>query len=67
MSRQPNSSSITTFDYQIAMKYYNISYIATRVSDLNPKFADDPNFNLVFINDKVAIFKVEANANQVGR
>jgi hypothetical protein len=67
MPRQPNSSSITTFDYQIAMQYYNISYIATRVSDLNPKFTGDPNFSLVFINDKVAIFKVEANANQVGR
>jgi len=67
MPRQPNSSSITTFDYQIAMQYYNISYIATRVSDLNPKFIGDHNFSLVFINDKVAIFKVEANANQVGR
>jgi len=67
MPHQPNDSPMTTFDYQTAMQYYNVSYIANRISDMNPKFAFDPNFSLVFINDKVAIFKVEANANHVGR
>jgi hypothetical protein len=55
-----------TFDYQAAIQEYSISYIANRDFELNPKFADDPAFNLVFINNEVAIFKVKANATLVG-
>ena len=62
-------TAITTFDYQAALQYYNVSYVANFYDNfgLNPKFASDPKFSLVFINNKVAIFKVEANANQAGR
>ena len=52
---------ITTFDYQAAMREYSVSYIANRDFEENPKFVGDPAFNLVFINNEVAIFKVKAN------
>jgi hypothetical protein len=55
-----------TFDYQAALQQYSVSYIANRDFELNPKFANDPKFNLVFINTKVAIFKVKANVNIAG-
>ena len=57
---------MTTFDYQAAIQANSISYIANRDFELNPKFSDDPAFNLVFINNEVAIFKVKANATIVG-
>lgn len=57
---------MTTFDYQAAIQANSISYIANRDFELNPKFAGDPTFNLVFINNEVAIFKVKANATLVG-
>jgi len=57
---------MTTFDYQEAIQANSISYIANRDFELNPKFADDPTFSLVFINNEVAIFKVKANATLVG-
>ena len=47
------------FDYQQAMKDWNISYIACRDSEILPKFVNDSAFSLVFINDEVAIFTVE--------
>ena len=65
--QQNGNATITTFDYQTAIQYYNVSYIANRAADINSKFASDPAFSLVFINDKVSIFKIEANAYQVGR
>jgi hypothetical protein len=55
-----------TFDYQAALQQYSVSYIANRDFELNPKFANDPKFNLVFINTEVAIFKVKANVNTAG-
>jgi hypothetical protein len=58
---------ISTFDYQVAMQQYSVNYIANRDFELNPKFADDPAFSLVFINNEVAIFKVKANVNLAGR
>ncbi len=57
---------ITTFDYQTALKQYSISYIANRNTELNPKFAKDPKFSLVFINSEVAFFKVNMDANPAG-
>ena len=52
---------ITTFNYKAAMQEFNISYVANREFNLNPKYTDDPAYSLVFINNEVAIFKVEAN------
>jgi hypothetical protein len=47
------------FDYQAELKSNNISYIAIRDSDIRLKFLNDPAFNLVFINNEVAIFEVK--------
>ena len=58
---------LDVFDYQKAIKDKEISYIACRDSDVIPKFANDPAFSLVFINDEVAIFMVKRSFNQLGR
>ena len=50
---------IEVFDYRTALQEFNVSYIACRKTDLIPKFANDPAFSLVFINDDVAIFLVK--------
>jgi hypothetical protein len=50
---------LNVFDYRQAMRDWNISYIACRDSELMPKFARDPEFSLVFINDEVAVFMVK--------
>ncbi|MCJ7560915.1 hypothetical protein MUO79_09930, partial [Candidatus Bathyarchaeota archaeon] len=55
------------FNYQTAIRDKEISYIACRDSDVIPKFANDPAFSLVFINDDVAIFMVKRSFNQLGR
>jgi hypothetical protein len=55
------------FDYRAGLKNYSVSYIACRDSEIIPKFALDPLFSLVFINNEVAIFKVKGNFNQDGR
>jgi hypothetical protein len=57
---------LTTFDYKIALQRYNISYIANLDFELNRKYAADPGFSLAFMNDKVAIYKVETNTTQSG-
>jgi hypothetical protein len=51
---------IEVFSYNDAILDWNISYIACRDSTLIPKFARDPAFSLIFINDEVAIFKVNS-------
>jgi hypothetical protein len=53
---------IEVFSYREAIVDWHISYIAVRESDLIPKFVRDPVFSLVFINDEVAIFKVNVNS-----
>jgi hypothetical protein len=58
---------LDVFDYQKALKDWNISYVANRDSALIPKFANDPAFSLVFINNDVAIFMVKHSFSQVGR
>jgi hypothetical protein len=58
---------LDVFDYQKAMNDKGISYIACRDSDVIPKFANDPAFSLVFINDEVAIFMVKRSFDQLGR
>ncbi len=55
----PNSPALEVFNYQKAVNDWHISYIACRDSELIPKFADDPAFSLVFINNNVAIFMVK--------
>jgi hypothetical protein len=54
------------FNYQTELKANNIDYIAVTRSymtdsnaDIRLKFANDPLFNLVFINPEVAIFEVK--------
>jgi hypothetical protein len=47
------------FDYQKAVNDWNISYVVCRDSEIIPKFAGDPAFSLVFINNDVAIFMVK--------
>jgi hypothetical protein len=64
--QQKNPLSLTTFDYQAALQQYSVSYVANRDFELNPKFANDPKFNLVFINSEVAIFKVKGDVNLAG-
>ena len=53
--------ALEVFDYQKALKEWNISYVACRDRELYPKFTNDPSFRLVFINDDVAIFMVRKN------
>ncbi len=47
------------FDYQEAIETNPLSYVACRDSSIVMKFAKDPAFNLVFINNDVAIFEVK--------
>jgi hypothetical protein len=54
-----DSPSVDVFDYQKAVDDWDISYIACRDSEIIPKFANDPAFSLVFINNDVAIFMVK--------
>ena len=54
-----SDASIDVFDYKKAVSDWNISYIACRDSEMIPKFAKDPTFSLVFINNDVAIFIVK--------
>jgi len=56
---QVSDLPLDVFDYQKSMNDWNISYIACRDSELIPKFANDPAFSLVFINNDVAIFMVK--------
>ncbi len=64
--QQKNAPALTTFDYHAALQQYSVSYVANRDFELNPKFANDPKFNLVFINSEVAIFKVKGDVNLAG-
>jgi len=51
--------NIEVFDYKKALADWNISYIAVRDSEILPKFANDPVFSLLFINNEVSIFLVK--------
>jgi len=62
-----NLPLLTPFDYQTELKINNINYVVvpsyyeqeTAKAEMKLKFANDPLFNLVFINDEVAIFEVK--------
>jgi hypothetical protein len=56
----------TPFNYQAELKINNLDYIVVphyyevaNGADMKLKFANDPLFNLVFINNEVAIFEVK--------
>jgi hypothetical protein len=53
-----SDAPLDTFNYLQALAAYNVSYIALRDLGQIPRFAKDPAFSLVFINNDVAIFKV---------
>jgi hypothetical protein len=53
-----SSTPLDVFDYQQALNVQNVSYVAVRDSEQIPRFAKDPTFSLVFINNGVAIFQV---------
>jgi hypothetical protein len=67
----PEAASFSIFDYTEELKTRSVSYVVLSISqDSNPdkteldvtgKFHYDPLFNLVFINQEVAIFKVNGN------
>ncbi len=46
------------FDYKEALVAHEVDYIALRDQEALPRFANDPNFHLVFINNEVAIFQI---------
>ena len=50
---------LITFDYEVAIEHYNVSYVANRDFILNPKYEESPKFSLVFENREVCIFQVE--------
>ncbi|MCJ7762862.1 hypothetical protein MUP38_05350 [Candidatus Bathyarchaeota archaeon] len=59
----PPAGESTYFNYRTDIQANDISYIICRDPEMIPKFANDPAFNLVFINDKVAVFMVKRNFN----
>ena len=54
-----SDQQLNSFDYQVAIRDWNISYIVIRDFNQIPRFSDDPLFSLVFKNSQVAIFKVK--------
>jgi hypothetical protein len=50
---------LDVFDYKIALRDWRVSYVACRDSEVFPKFASDPAFSVVFINDAVSVFMVK--------
>ncbi|TRO46554.1 hypothetical protein E2P60_05035 [Candidatus Bathyarchaeota archaeon] len=59
ISEVSSNDTLDVFKYQKAVCDWNISYIACRDPEIIPKFAGDPAFSLVFINNDVAIFMVK--------
>jgi hypothetical protein len=70
-----SDSSFTVFDYHKELINRNVSYVVLRYaenkqypekswSEIDPKFRHDPLFSLVFINEEVAIYKVNGDLNQ---
>jgi Predicted integral membrane protein len=58
---QSTSLPITTFDYQKALRDYNVSYVVNINPEINSKYSQDPYFHLVFQNDELSIYKVGAD------
>ena len=51
---------ITTFDYQQALRDYNISYVVNIDPSVEYKYSQDPHFRLAFHNTALSIYHVEA-------
>ena len=49
---------IEYFDYQVAIRQWNVSYVVLRDSESAQRFSDDPLFSLVYRNSQVSVFKV---------
>jgi len=49
---------IAYFDYQTALRQWNVSYVVLRDSESAARFLDDPLFSLVYRNSQVSVFKV---------
>jgi hypothetical protein len=49
------------FDYRKALTDWGISYINCRDPSVIEKFANDPFFSRVFINEEVSVFKVKVD------
>jgi hypothetical protein len=59
LKKESTSLPIQVFDYREIIKLKKITFIACERKECAiERFAKDPMFNLVFINDNVAIFKV---------
>jgi hypothetical protein len=50
--------SIMTWDYLEMIRDENVSYIVCRDRGMYPRFSNDPNFQVVYNNVQVAIFRV---------
>jgi hypothetical protein len=64
--KRGNLPLLTHFNYQAELKINNINYVVVPnyyeeavKAEMKLKFANDPLFNLVFINNEVAIFEVK--------
>ena len=55
-----NGGPLEVFDYRKVLAEKNISFISCNRDFPIMKFVNDPLFNLVFINDKIAIFEVRS-------
>jgi hypothetical protein len=53
-----SDSPLNCFDYQVALKNWNISYIALTDLSTVSRFSSDPTYELVFKNNEVVIFRV---------
>jgi hypothetical protein len=49
---------LSSFNYQVALEKWNISYVAVRGDDLIARFTQDPSFSLVFRNGEISVFRV---------
>lgn len=60
---QPVNSPVPmdVFNYKEALQNQNVSYVVVRDAEQIPRFAKDPLFSLVFINNEVAIFQVRTS------
>ncbi|MEM3551504.1 MAG: hypothetical protein QXV01_10485, partial [Candidatus Bathyarchaeia archaeon] len=58
-SKESTNLLIKIFDYREIIRLKGIAFIACQRKEYAiERFASDPMFNLVYINDRVAIFKV---------
>ena len=49
---------LSVFNYRLELQSRQVSYVICRDPQVDPKFRLDPFFSLVFINEEVAIYKV---------